>query len=69
MLGVFLGNEPRHSRKPHEPGLRDGVDEPVGELWIDPLVLVSPDDERGSVDLAVLILVQVPFMDGAREGE
>src|SRR5688572_23468737 len=69
MFGVFLGNEPRHSRESHQPRIRDRIYEPVGKLWIDPLVLVAPDDERGRVDLAVLFFVQIALMDGAGERE
>ena len=69
MLGVFLGNEPRHSREPYEPSLRDGIDEPVGKLGLDPLVLIPPDDERRRLDLSVLILVQISLVDRARQGQ
>src|SRR5665811_2378833 len=67
MLGVFLRNEPRDSREPHQPGLRYGIDQPVGEVGLDPLVLVSPDDERRRLDLSVLVFVQISFVHRARQ--
>ena len=66
MLRVFLRNQPRYASESHQSGVRNRVDEPVRQLRINPLVLVSPDDERGRVDLAVLVLVEVGAMNRAR---
>src|SRR5450756_3243234 len=67
MLGVFLRNEPRDSREPYQLGLRYGIDQPVGEVGLDPLVLVSPDDVRLRLDLSVLVFVHISFVHRARQ--
>src|SRR5712672_2663178 len=67
MLGIFLRNKARNPSQPYQPGVRDGVDQPVGQLGLDPLVLVAPDDEGRRLDHAVLVLIQISLVHRARE--
>src|SRR4051812_23710014 len=69
MLGVFLWYEPGNARKPYQSRIRNRIDEPISQFWIDPFVLISPNDQRRRVNLGVLVLVQISSMNRARQRE
>jgi protein-disulfide isomerase len=69
MFGVFLRYEPSNAGESHQSCIRNGIDEPVSQLWIDPAIFISPHDQRWRVDLSVFILVEITAMHGARESE
>src|SRR6266516_827306 len=65
MLSVFLRNESRHPTEPYDRGFGNRIDDRVSELGVYPSVRVASDDECGCLDLSVLDLVEISFVDRA----
>ena len=68
MVGVFLRYQPRDTRDRISLASGIGVDEPVRELGLDPLVLVAPDDEGRRLDDAEFVFVQIALVTESWRG-